>query len=159
MRRTCVWRGITFSKYEIDEKTANVYRKGSSSPLKPWDDQRGYLVVSLMDDNGYSYNCKIHVISAHTFKGPQPENTIIDHKDGVKYHNWPRNLEYVSQRENVARAQRLIKGKVYLESKVVQEIRADIKSGMSIADVARKYDLEYWIVRDIANGKTYTHYN
>lgn len=159
MRKTCVWRDKVFNKYEIDERTANIYRKGSSNPLKPWDDQRGYLVVTLIDDNGMQYNCKVHVVSAHTFLGPQPENTIIEHNDGNKYHNWPRNLEYTSQRENVARAQVLIKGKVYLDSKTVQEIRARFKQTKSIAVVAREFDLDYWIVRDIINGKTYTHFN
>lgn len=159
MRKTVIFRGRTYKKYEIDSVTGNVYRKGSSNPLKPWDDMRGYLMVSLMDDNGFSVNAKIHQISAHTFHGPQPQGMIIEHKDGNKYHNWPANLEYTSQRENVARAQVLIKGKVYLDSQTVQEIRAELKAGKSIAQVATDYDLEYWIVRDIKNNKTYTHYN
>lgn len=159
MRRTCIWRGMTFNKYEIDSKTGNIYRRGSSSPLKPWDDQRGYLVVTLIDDNGLQYNCKVHVVSAHTFLGPQPDNTIIEHNDGNKYHNWPSNLEYTSQRENVARAQVKIKGKVYLDSRTVQEIRARVKETGSIAQTSREFDLEYWIVRDIISGKTYTHFD
>ena len=159
MRKTCIWRGMEFPKYEIDSKTGNVYRKGNNTPLKPWDDQRGYLVITLMANDGMSYNCKIHVISAHTFLGPQPEGMIIEHKDANKYHNWPSNLEYTSQRENVARAQRLIKGKVYLDTKTVQEIRSELKRGKSVAEVSREFDLEYWIVRDISIGKTYTHYN
>lgn len=159
MRKTVIYRGKTYNKYEIDSNTGDVYRKGSPNPLKPWDDMRGYLVVSLMDNNGFSINAKVHQISAHTFLGPQPKNMIVEHKDGVKYHNWPKNLEYTSQRENVARAQVLIKGKVYLDSKTVQEIRAALQSGKSIVEVAEAFDLDYWIVRDIKNGKTYTHYN
>lgn len=159
MRKTCIWRDKVFNRYEIDDKTANIYRRGSSIPLKPWDDMRGYLVVTLIDDNGLQYNCKVHVISAHTFLGPQPENTIIEHNNANKYDNRPKNLEYTSQRENVARAQVKVKGKVYLDSKTVQEIRSRVKETGSVAEVSREFDLEYWIVRDIANGKTYTHFN
>lgn len=41
MRRTVVFRGKVYKKYEIDSNTGNVYRKGNNQPLKPWDDMRG----------------------------------------------------------------------------------------------------------------------
>lgn len=159
MRKTAIYRGKEFKKYEIDSNTGLVYRKGNSQPLKAWDDQRGYLMITLMDDNNYAVNAKVHQISAHTFLGPQPLDKVVEHKDGNKYHNWISNLEYTSYRENVARAQVLIKGKVYLDSDTVDAIRDALQSGKSIAQVSKEFNLMYWIVRDIKSNKTYTHFN
>lgn len=154
MKKTVIFRGKIFNKYEIDKK-GNIFRKGNSQPLKPWDDQRGYLIVTLMDDDNIPRQVKIHQASAHTYHGPQPLGYIVEHKDANKYNNSPANLEYTTQRENVARAQVLIKNKVYLDKTMVDKIKKDLSFGKSVALVSSENDLHYWIVRDIKIGKTY----
>lgn len=158
MKKTIKYRGEIYNKYEVEDKSGNVFRKGCSVALKGFDNQRGYLMVTLMSDKSMPVNAKIHQIVAHTFLGPQETGSVIDHRNGNKHDNRLKNLEYVSYRENVARAQVLIKGKVYLDSKTVQEIRAMCKT-RSVAEVATEFDIPYWVVRDIKNGKTYTHFN
>ncbi|MGL5316970.1 MAG: HNH endonuclease [Peptostreptococcaceae bacterium] len=156
-RRVVVYKGITFHKYEIDED-GSIYRVGATQPLQPWDDQRGYLKVDLMSDNNIKIGVKIHLAMAHTFIGPQLDGNIVEHIDGNKHNNKRANLEYTSQRENVKRAQMLIKNKEYIDEDKAKNIMNDLKSGMSIVDASKKYSVNTWVIRDMKNSKTYTHY-
>lgn len=46
----------------------------------------------------------VHRVVAEAFLGVRPGGCVIDHKDGTKANNRSSNLEYVSARENTARA-------------------------------------------------------
>lgn len=158
MRKTVIFKGVEFSKYEADEK-GNIYRQGSTTPLKPWDDLRGYLVVALMTDRGERVKAKVHLIMAHTYIGPQPFNCIVEHKNLNKHDNSIVNLEYITQRENVARAQVNVKGKRYLNKDEVDSIRYELANGKSFRELAEANEVPPWVIRDIAIGKTYTFRN
>lgn len=69
---------------------------GKLHRLKPSDNGRGYLRVRC---HGKS-RC-IHVLVAATFLGHKPDGMEINHKDGDKTNNRPKNLEYVTRSENV----------------------------------------------------------
>lgn len=157
-RRTVVFRGITFNKYEIDE-LGNIYRKGSDIPLKAWDDGRGYLKVDLMSDENMVISVKNHLASAHTFIGPQLNGFVVKHLDDNKHNPAYKNLAYDTQRGNVRDAQISVKGKKYLTEEEYKNIIKDLNSGMRVSDVARKYEMNSWIIADIKRGKTYTFYN
>lgn len=154
--RPVVYKGITFNKYLIDE-SGMIYNKITGRMIKPWDDMRGYLVVELMSDNNIAIKVKNHLASAHTWIGPQEPGMIVNHINGNKHDPSRDNLEYISQRENVAHAQQLIKNKEYISEEKYNTIINDSKT-MSLIDVARKNSLNTWIVRDILRGKTYNHY-
>lgn len=154
-KKPVVFKGVEFSKYEVDER-GNVFRKGSVTPLKPFDDARGYNRVDLMNDNNEKVMCKIHLIVAHTFLGEQKEGMIVNHKDGNKRNNATSNLEYISQRENVAHAQVLIKKKDYLSEDIVKTIRSKAKH-QTITEIAEEMGLQRHVVRDLLSGKTYTY--
>lgn len=157
MRKTCVFRGEELSKYECDEKGL-IYRKGSNQPLRAFDDMRGYLAVVLMSNDGrVKLRCKVHNIIAESFIGPRPAGAIIEHKNLNKHDNRVVNLEYISQRENVARAQVSVKKKRYLSLDEVNEIRSAIKRGDSFREIGKRMNLPFWVVRDIAIGKTYSY--
>lgn len=156
MRKTVTFKGIKYNKYEIDN-LGNVYRKGNDEPLKPFGDGRGYNRVDLMSDRNERISAKIHLIMAHTFLGKQKPGIIVNHKDGNKSNNSLNNLEYISQRENVAHAQRLIKGMVYLDDESITGILLLRNDGVPLQDIADEYNIPYHVVRDLVQGKTYNH--
>lgn len=152
-----MFRGEELSKYECDENGL-IYRKGSSQPLYQGNDMRGYLAVVLMSNDGkVKLRCKVHSIIAETFIGPRPAGAIVEHKNLNKHDNRVVNLEYISQRENVARAQVSVKKKRYLNLDEVNEIKNMIKKGDSFREIAEKMNLPFWVIRDIAIGKTYSY--
>lgn len=150
--KNIVFNGKKFTNYFLDNK-GDVYNK-EKVKLKPWDDGRGYLVVDIVDDKSNSTRMKIHVGVAETFIGKRPKDSIVQHKDGNKHNNSPKNIEYLTQKENVAHAQELIKGKEYLSDDKIASIKAKLKT-RGIKEVADEMKLSYHIVRDIKNEKTY----
>lgn len=152
-----MFRGEELSKYECDENGL-IYRKGGNQPLYQGNDMRGYLAVVLMSNDGkVKLRCKVHSIIAETFIGPRPAGAIVEHKNLNKHDNRVVNLEYISQRENVARAQVSVKKKRYLNLDEVNEIKNMIKKGDSFREIAEKMNLPFWVIRDIAIGKTYSY--
>lgn len=156
MRKTVILKGERFSKYEVDDK-GNIYRKGSLTPLKPFSDGKGYIRVDLMSDKNVKVMAKCHLVVAHTYIGKQQEGVIINHIDGNKHNPSLKNLEYISQRENVAHAQRLIKNLPYLDDDDIIDIIRMSRSGVPIKDIADTHNVPYHVIRDLLQGKTYTH--
>lgn len=157
-RRTVIYKGVTFNKYEID-RYGNIYRKSSPVPLKAWDDMRGYLKVDLMSDDNVVVSVKNHLASAHTYLGPQEPGMVVKHLDDNKHNPSVDNLEYDTQRGNVRDAQISVKGKKYLSEDEYLSIKNDLNAGMRISDISKKYGYNSWIINDLKRGKTYTHYN
>lgn len=156
MERECIFRGTKFSKYVVDEN-GNIYRKSTGRKLIPFDDKRGYYSVDLMSDNNVPIRCKVHMIVAHTFLGPQAPDMIINHIDANKHNNSLKNLEYISQRENVAHAMKFVKKKAYLSDDLVFDIKTRIKEGERLNRIAIDLGLPLYLVYDIARGWTYRH--
>lgn len=157
MRKTVVFKGVTFNKYEIDDKDGQVYRKGSTNHLKGFDNGLGYDMIDLMSDDNIRVRGKRHIMVAHTFLGPQPENTIVNHINGIKKDCRPKNLEYASQRYNVEHAQKLIKGLPYYDDKVWEDVDRLKDEGKSLVEISRILDIPYYVIRDRFQGKTYQH--
>ena len=68
--------------------------------LKPWDNQKGYLIVKLFKD-GKGKNYKIHRLVAEAYI-PNPDNLPqVDHIDNDKTHNYVNNLQWITNRDNV----------------------------------------------------------
>ena len=100
---------------------------------------------------------KIHLVVMHTFVGKQKEGVIINHIDGDKTNSALSNLEYISQRENVAHAQRLIKNLPYLEEELIHKILELRNEGLTLNEIADELGLKYHVVRDMLQGKTYNY--
>lgn len=156
MEKECIFKGIKFSKYVVNED-GEVIRKSTGRILIPFDDQRGYYSVDLMSDNNIPIRCKVHMIVAHTFIGPQLYGLIINHKDANKHNNKLENLEYITQRENVAHAMKYVRKKTYLEDDVILDIKNRIKNGQRISKISMELNIPAYIVYDISRGWTYKH--
>jgi len=151
--KTAVFKGKRFPLYLVSED-GFIYRRGSDKPLIGFDDNNGYDCVDLMD-NGIKCRAKVHLIVAHTYLGPQKKDKVVDHLDGDKKNNKASNLEYISQQNNVARAQVLIRNLEYLTTDKREKIKTLYKQGKSIVDIANLVGSKYHVVRDFLYGKTY----
>ena len=156
MRKTVILKGQIFNKYEVDED-GNIYRKGTQVQLKKIEDGKGYLRVDLMSDRAEKVMAKIHLVVMHTFVGKQDPGVIINHIDGDKTNSALSNLEYISQRENVAHAQRLIKNLPYLEEDTIKQILDLRDKGYTLNQIADVVGLRYHVVRDMLQGRTYNY--
>ena len=110
-----------------------------------------------MNDNNMPIRCKVHMIVAHTFLGPQAPDMIINHIDANKHNNSLKNLEYITQRENVAHAMKFVKKKAYLSDDLVFNIKTRIKNGERLNKIAIDLGLPLYLIYDIARGWTYRH--
>lgn len=88
-----VWRTIPdFPEYEIN-RLGEVRRKSTGRVLKPFDDRRGYLRVSLS-----GRNMKVHLLVAKMFV-PNPHGyPVVDHKRGNKHGDLARAFRRFSSR-------------------------------------------------------------
>lgn len=86
--------------YEIN-RLAQVRNRKTGKILKPFDDRRGYLRVTLD-----GINVKLHILVAKMFlENPDPVHKIIvNHKKGNKHDPRASQLEWVTPSENVKHA-------------------------------------------------------
>ena len=77
-----------------------VYSVEKERFLIPQENEKGYLRVSLTEENGRRKHKKVHRLVATAFI-PNPENKPqVNHKDGNKSNNSFTNLEWVTDEEN-----------------------------------------------------------
>ena len=76
-------------------------RKG---PLKPLANSCGYFRVSLFDDGGKKHRVFVHRLIAEMFvPNPNPDEfCVVNHIDADKSNNAAANLEWCTQKENIA---------------------------------------------------------
>lgn len=72
--------------------------------MKTRTDPRGYQMVNLWVE-GKRKTYRLHILVMLAFYGATPKGKEIDHKDGNKKNNTKDNLQYLSSRENVTKAQ------------------------------------------------------
>lgn len=102
------------------------------------------------------------------FKGPIPQGLTINHKDGWKPNNRPRNLELATySRQRLHAIQELgakhhdVRGskhpKTALTEEMVVEIRQFRKSGLRLAEIAKRYEVTPNVVWQICSNRTWKH--
>lgn len=67
----------------------------------------GYHFIVLQTDEGLTINCRIHTLVAHHFiqkVDERNDSDQVNHMDGIRDHNYYKNLEWVTALENTRHA-------------------------------------------------------
>lgn len=96
-----------FPKYLVGEN--GVVVNMLSGGISKFRSNEGYLTVSLQNKNRNWVSMSIHRLIALCFvNSPGPiDGLVVNHLDGIKINNEPRNLEWCTVRENVYHAGRI----------------------------------------------------
>lgn len=103
-----IWKDVVgFEGYKISTKGKLLSFKRKKFPngylMSQSDDKDCYKKVTLTKDRK-EYTVRIHRLMAEAFI-PNPENKpTVNHKDGIKYHNYIENLEWATVSENTQHA-------------------------------------------------------
>lgn len=120
----------------------------------------GYLTVSL---SGKTFS--VHSLVANSFLTKPSENLVINHKDGNKSNNFYKNLEWVTQKENIQNSIKSTNGNVGVNQKdaklndsLVIEIKQLLENGdISQASIAKMYGVSPTTISEIKTGKKWKH--
>lgn len=98
------WRRINWAKgyYEISDCGRLVNR--NTGVYRRFRKYQNYLRISLRDKSGRLVTTSIHKLVARAFIGPCPTGMEVNHKDGIKKHNFWKNLEYKTHAKNMEHA-------------------------------------------------------
>ena len=168
------WRGVVGyeGRYQISSmgrvkslaRTCNT--KGGSKRtvkeriLKPCDNGRGYLYISLSDGTGEHKRHYIHRLVGEAFVPNPLENEDVNHKDENPSNNHASNLEWITHKENLnygTRNERVAKA----NSKPVAQYTKDgafIKAWASAAEVKRQLGFNHSSIIQVAKGNRKTAY-
>lgn len=95
-----LWRKLKKTKYEVSDK-GRIRNTTNLHILTPSIDKYGYYKLSLRDNSGENLYKTVHRLVAETWID-NPENLPqVNHKDGIKLHNFKDNLEWISASGNI----------------------------------------------------------
>ena len=156
-----------FPNYEVSD-LGNVRNKKTGKVLKPYL-TRGYLRVSLYDDEGKRCCKLLHRIAAEAFI-PNPEKLpVVNHINGCKTDARVTNLEWVTHSENMSHAHRSKlrpktdskgenNGFAKLSEIEAREIKRHAIAGMMTQnEIAVLYNVSRSTVKDIKSGRRWEH--
>lgn len=144
----------------VQRQTNTGWRK-----LNPYPASKGYLAVSL-----YKFKKKtqkvVHILVAEAFIGPIPKGMLVHHKDANKTNNHKDNLQIVTTQFNTQHAcdAGLINhakgdkhGRSKLKEAEVVSLKALVRQGITITNVAKAYNITPTHVHDIMKGRRWKH--
>ena len=165
------WKLIpNFSKYEVSttgevRRAVDMYKlrnillpKGEL--LKSCTKNNGYVGYRLVDNSGKQRDISAHRLVAMAYLSSQiKRGYIVAHLDGCKSNNDVNNLKWVSNSENQLHRRAHEKDTEYAIAKLskeqVQEAKELYQSGVSQAELSRKYVVSHGVINKMINQVTY----
>jgi hypothetical protein len=86
-------------KYQVTS-WGRVYSIGRRKFLATEETKKGYLRITLKNENGMAKHFKVHRLVAKAFIQNPHNKPQVNHKDGNKQNNSISNLEWVTDLEN-----------------------------------------------------------
>lgn len=137
----------------------------SNKIIKGCPNKKGYLTLSLHKNKRKVFS--VASLVALTFIGKRPKGFTINHKDCNKFNNYPSNLEYITNLENMRHAWKngLFKpkkgsdnGNSKLIKNIVLKIRKEYAKGNIFQrPLAKKYRVCQRTINMIVNRITWKH--
>ena len=125
-----------------------------------------YITISLALNDGSHVFRQIHRLELETFNPIDNSNEYdVNHKDGIKYHNWIWNLEWVTHKENMNHAwdNNLFKfgserSNTVYDEKLIHSICKMIADGLSCKEVEKSLGFKCdKLYHNIKNGHCWSH--
>jgi hypothetical protein len=163
----------TFGRVKsVEREIYREYKNGKKDMMKT----KERIMKMTLTFDGYHQLCvriegKVVCVRTHRFVAetfiPNLENKPeVNHKDGIKTHNFVDNLEWVTAKENVRHAfdtglNNIQKGEnarnVKLTDEKVLEIKIKLKDGASQKELANEYGVGQATISNINTGYTWSH--
>lgn len=150
-----------FSRYFASEdgKIISVAR-GKRRALAGSTDKDGYRNVILCE-RGVRHYKRAHVLIALAFHGYPPPGTVVCHLDGDLTNNSASNLDYVTQRENIAHKNAhgtMMRGEKHPLAKLTEaSVRSILADHRPARVIAREYGVSKGAVDGVRSGKNWKH--
>lgn len=99
--KTCTYPGVKPDMYEVSS-WGNIRNKSTKSEIYGTTDKDGYQICDLKKEYQIWKHFKRHRLIAWEFciRDIDFQTNQVNHIDGIKYHNWYKNLEIVTGCEN-----------------------------------------------------------
>ncbi|MCQ2771360.1 MAG: HNH endonuclease [Clostridia bacterium] len=166
-----IWKPMLYKNEYLGDRftissDGDIYSLKSKKVLKQkLNKTTGYyaLCVSLGSRENKKY-LKTHIAVASTFLDCSDYSLVVNHKDGDKTNNNVSNLEWVTQKENMAHASEhglfnVHKGSDVYNSKLssddVRQIRKMLADGMKQSYIATFFSVSCDVIYHIAHNHTY----
>lgn len=150
-----IWKEHScFTNYEISTY-GRVRNKKTLHILKPLPKGNGYTYVQLRGTE-HPKNVSIHVLVLETHGPKRPSiKHEVNHKDTIRDNNVIGNLEWLTRQENILLSLSGRRG--FTTDSIVLQIRKDYAEGLSIAQLATKYNMKYARIHCIVTQRTWRH--
>lgn len=145
------WRTV-YGKYHVSN-CGDVWSLRKNCLLKLHKDRKGYERVQLEVSSGIWRNIRVHQLVALAFVGPKPfADAQVNHRDGVKSHNWSSNVEYVTNRQNAMHAIIMGTKKALSVSQAAHIRRLHRRGAFNMSELADFYQVSVTYVSSIVRG-------
>ena len=122
-------------RYAIDEN-GTILNLANNTPLTPIQTNNGYFKVGLANGDGTCTQYLVHILVAKHFIPNPWDHPQVNHRDGIKAHNWKDNLEWISAAGNVEHAFRTGLRPGYMPADDKERYLDKVLGGVLVNDLA-----------------------